>query len=447
GFGERSTYGLYAFGAILSYYLIASYLQLFMTDIGISAAAVGMIFIFAKIWDAVNDPLFGIIVDKAKFKKGKFIPWLRLASMAIPVSTILLFIIPSGASAQMKIIWSTVAYILWDTAYTMYDVPMNAIVLSMTKKQNERQKLYVTASFFVYLGALVIAIAVPMLYPSIGWGPTGIIIGLTCLLGMLPLPFKAKERYHAVEQKEANVKEILTALIKNKYLLIFTAASIIGSLTNFQISINGYFAIHNLGNESWLTPLALVSAVPVLFVAPIVPKLCTKFEKFNVYIITRIISLVVDAAIFLLGYENIGSFFALLIVKNIFTAVFSLSAIMFIADCVEYGHFTSGKRAEGVSFSLKAFTNKIIIALTGSIAMFLLAALGFVEGSGAVQSPETVKGIWYLYSIGPMIGSVISTLILICTYRLRDKDVDIMTKANNGEITHNEAKILLSGKY
>ena len=69
-FGERFLYGLYAFGAILSYYAIYSYLQLYLTDIGISAAAVGVIFIIAKVWDAVNDPMFGVIVDKANLKGG-----------------------------------------------------------------------------------------------------------------------------------------------------------------------------------------------------------------------------------------------------------------------------------------------------------------------------------------------------------------------------------------
>ena len=179
--GERVSYGMYAFGAILSYYVIMSFLQLFMTDLGIPAAMVGLIFIFAKVWDAINDPVFGVMVDKVNLKGGKYKPWLRIAGLTIPVTTILLFIIPSGASIQVKVIWSAVAYVLWDTAYTMYDVPMNAIVTAMTENQEERNKLYSLNSFCVYLGGILVAVLVPMLYPAIGWPLTILILGGLCL--------------------------------------------------------------------------------------------------------------------------------------------------------------------------------------------------------------------------------------------------------------------------
>lgn len=74
-FSERMSFGLYSFGTILSYYLIMSYLQLYMTDIGIAAEVIGVVFIFAKVWDAVNDPIFGVMVDKVHFKSGKYLPW------------------------------------------------------------------------------------------------------------------------------------------------------------------------------------------------------------------------------------------------------------------------------------------------------------------------------------------------------------------------------------
>ena len=186
---ERLSVGLYAFGTILSYYMIMSFLQLYMTDIGISAVAVGIIFMFAKVWDAVNDPIFGVMVDKVNLKGGKYRPWLRISSIAIPVTTILLFIVPAGVSVQVKIIWSSVAYILWDTAYTMCDVPMNAIVTAMTESTFERNKMYSLNAFFVYLGGILVAIAVPMLYPMMGWGTTAIIFGVLCMIGMFIFRF------------------------------------------------------------------------------------------------------------------------------------------------------------------------------------------------------------------------------------------------------------------
>ena len=445
--GERTTYGLFAFGAILSYYMIMSYLQLYMTNIGISAAAVGLIFIFAKVWDAVNDPIFGVIVDKLNFKRGKYRPWLRISSIFIPVATILLFVIPNGFSVQIKILWSAIAYVLWDTAYTMYDVPMSAIVTAMTESQFERAKLYSLAAFFVYLGGIIVAIAVPMLYPTIGWGMTVLIIGVLSFVSMAALPAKAKERHLGTAEREISIKEILLSLIRNKYLLIFTLAAIIGSVTNFALTLNGYFAIYCLGSATWITPIALATAVPVLFVVLFVPKLFKKVDKFKAYIVTRFITIGIDILIFTLGYANTTVLLALIVIKNIFAAVWGVSAIMFIADCVEYGQFRTGERTQGIAFSTKAFTNKIIVALTGALAMFCLSAYGFVSGVGAVQSQFTINGIWFLYAFMPIVGSALSVAILLLFYKLRDKDVQIMTRANNGEITREEAVSQLSRKF
>lgn len=443
---ERTSVGLYAFGTILSYYMIMSYLQLYMTDIGISAVAVGLIFIFAKVWDAVNDPIFGVMVDKVNLKGGKYRPWLRISTIAIPVTTVLLFIVPANASVQAKIIWSSVAYVLWDTAYTMCDVPMNAIVTAMTESSFERNKMYSLNAFFVYLGGLLVAIAVPIFYPSVGWGVTAIVLSAISMVTMSFVGFKAKERFNPQPEKEASIKDIVMSLVHNKYLLIYTLSAIVGSIFDFSGSLNAYMAIHCLGSSSYITPLSLASAVPVLFVVLFVPKLIEKTEKFSTYIVTRIATIVVSLVIYLVGYHNFGLFLILIVLKTLFTSVWGVMAVMFIADCVEYGQYHTGERNQGVAFATKAFTNKIIVAITGALAMFGLAACGFVEGEGVVQSAQTVQGIWNLYSLGAIVGSVLSMLILI-GYKLRDADVKTMIRFNKGEITREEAEASFTRKF
>jgi sugar (glycoside-pentoside-hexuronide) transporter len=445
--GEKLSAGLYVFGAILSYYMIMSYLQLFMTDIGIPAVTVGLIFIVAKVWDAVNDPVFGVIVDKFSFKGGKYKPWLKIASIAIPATTILLFIIPASSSIQTKIIWSSVAYVLWDTAYTMYDVPLHSLYTAMTEALNERNRLFSISSFSVYLGALAISIAVPMLYPNIGWWATGIIIGALCFASMQMLNFKCKERYVGAAAEESSIKDILMSLIRNKYLLIFTLATVIGGITNLTMSMNGYFAIHCLGGRQWITPLALATAIPVLLVVLLVPKILEKVDKFTATMLSRGAMLLTDFAIFFLGYQNIAIFFVLIVIRSMFAAVWNITSIAFIADCVEYAQFRTGKRNQGIAFATKAFNNKIIVALTGSIAMFGLAVFGFAEGAGAVQSQAVIDGIWFLYSFLPIVGNAACLGILALFFKLRDKDIRIMVRYNNGELTREEADASLSRKY
>jgi Na+/melibiose symporter-like transporter len=109
--------------------------------------------------------------------------------------------------------------------------------------------------------------------------------------------------------------------------------------------------------------------------------------------------------------------------------------------------YLTGSRTPGVAFSLKAFTNKIIIALSSSLAMFGLAAYGFVSGDGVVQTQRTIDGIWFLYSFGPIIGLVISVVLLLLCYKLRDSDVRLMTRYNNNEITREEAQAGFTRKF
>lgn len=126
---EKISYGLYFMGQNVFYGLIG-YMTTYFTDIGITAALVAIVALITKVWDAINDPIFGMIMDKVNFKKGKFLPWLRMSVIAIPVATILLFIIPTGIPMMAKIIWATLAYMLWDTAYTMLVGPALSKMIS-----------------------------------------------------------------------------------------------------------------------------------------------------------------------------------------------------------------------------------------------------------------------------------------------------------------------------
>ena len=134
---EKFSYGMYFMGQNVFYGLIG-YMTTYFTDVGITAALVAVVALITKVWDAINDPIFGMIMDKVHFKKGKFLPWLRISVIAIPVSTILLFVIPTGIPLVAKLIWATLAYMLWDTAYTLCDVPIFGIVTTMTLDQKER---------------------------------------------------------------------------------------------------------------------------------------------------------------------------------------------------------------------------------------------------------------------------------------------------------------------
>ena len=237
------------------------------------------------------------------------------------------------------------------------------------------------------------------------------------------------------------------SLVHNKYLLIFTLVSIVSALTDFGNTLLAYVAIHCLGSESYITLLTLASALPVLAVALLIPKMISRVEKFKLNIATRVIAMVLTAVMYFVGYDNVILVFVLYAGKSLFSGICAVTAIMFVADCVEYGQFCNGERNQGIAFATKAFTNKIVVALTGALGMFGVAAVGFVEGEGVVQGASTIKGLWALFGIAPLVGGILAIVIMLMSYRLRDQDVALMIRCNNGEISREEAYAAFQNKF
>lgn len=444
---ERSSYGIYFFGQLVLFMMVSSFFQLYLTNMGISAVVVGGVFIFAKIWDAINDPLFGIIVDKTRFQGGKYTPWVKLSTLLIPLATIFMFAIPAGISAQAKTIWAMAAYVLWDTAYTMCDVPIFALATAMTPQVQERNKLYALNRFFCMLGGLVVVIIVPMLYPNIGWLATAVIVGLMGLVSMAPIGFVAKERVQVEAEKSPSLKELGSYLIHNKYLLIFNGALILYALTNTVSAVQNYFAINNLGGTQWITILALVLSLPMLAVALLVPKVIAHVDKFRLYLTALGAQVTISVLMYFVGYDHLALFLVLVVLRAIASSFSGVVLVMITADCAEYGHYKTGERAQGVAFSIQTFTAKITGALSSSVGMLILGFAGFQSGEGVVQTAETKHMIWVLFSIFPAIAGILAFLLLLLFYKLRDQDVQIMAQCNQGVITREEAAAQLSREY
>jgi probable glucitol transport protein GutA len=442
---ERWGFALFMAGQGIVNTFVSSFWQFHLTNIGITAYAVGVLFLIARVWDAVNDPIFGAIIDKTHLKAGKFLPWLRTANIILPLSVILLFAIPNDFSIGLKIIWAFVSYLIFDVAYTMCDVPIFAMTSAVTDQVHERINIMSRNTVFAYLTIIAVSVIVPQIYPVIGVLYTAVLVAAISALMMLLMSRFAKERYINKDADEVTIKKMLQYVKDNKYLRIGFFGIMILSITSMTNAVITYFAVNNLGDIGMVSVLSLIIALPALAIGVLMPVLTKRFDKFHLLIFGVIGQTVMSIVCFFAGYQNFVLFIVLMTIRFVFFGIQLILQIMFTGDFVEYGEYITGKRLQGTAYSIQTFVFKFMNAVPAAIAMFILGAFGFIEGEGVVQPESAMNAIWVLFILSPVIGAFIS-LPIFAKYKLRDKTVQIMAAANSGDITREEAEKLLEGK-
>ena len=459
---ERLSYWTYFVGQNIYYNITAAFISTYLAMQGVSLAKVGLVLLIVKIWDAVNDPIFGFIFDKVKFKNGqKSLPWLRIAVLLIPVVTIILFAIPSGLSETGKLIWFGVAYLLWDTVYTLTDVPAYAMLNTMTDNLQERNLLLSVNRVFSGAGVLIYGVVLPLLISeSVGMSSTMAIaiMSVFSAVTMIPLCVKCKERnYKPVENEDSFTPgQMLSYLKSNKYLLIYYSGYMATDALKTFNAVLLFASFYLFGNSLFAIVLNVLNMVPGVFAAMLMPTILKRFDKFKTLFWMNILCVALGLVIYFAGYDNQALFLTLTCIRTIPMSIVGILAFMFTPDCAEYGEFKSGISAKGITFAIQTFSVKITGAVSSSLALFLLGLFGWISieadsfeqlaAMNIQQSPAALNGLWIVYALVPVIGMIISTFFYLA-YKLNDKDIQIMAKCNAGLITRAEAEIQLSRKY
>ena len=446
---ERMAYCLFFLGQnILWGY--AGYVETFLTDIGISAAAAAVILLVPKLWDAVNDVIFGYIVDRHTFKNGqRFIPWVRIGTMAIGITTVALFAIPKSMSQGTKAVWFLIAYILFDVCYTILDAPAYALTTVMTSNVEERTSVIAGGKLWAMVGGVVATVLVPVIRPKLGWFTACIVFVAVSVVLMVPVLFTVKERHTGMGKDTANpgLKDMLRYLKNNIYLIVTLVAMLLLGIASLEQKMAIYMGRICLGQENTATLVAGGAAVSVIVVSALVPRISKKWDKFYVLCGGLAFAIVMDIAAYFVGYDNLVMAIVMTMLKCTGLGFWSVVIYMLVADTVEYGTYKTGTRAAGISFSLQTFVAKLKNGLIGSAVLLSLSAVGFVEGKNAIQPEGVAEGVWALFCLFPAVGFAIALVILLLFYKLRTKDVQIMSQYNNGEITREEAEAFLAEKY
>ncbi|MDE6470092.1 MAG: MFS transporter [Eubacterium sp.] len=432
---ERLIYGISNGGQVIGYSLISSYLMYFYVNVfSVDARVISIIFLIGGIWDIINNPLIGTLIDRKSSSKGKLTRLIRIFTPFQAITTIFIFMGPlfiknNSPLSSAKVIYLLITYFLWEFFYSITDVSFGGLAAVISQNPIDRQKAISTASICVQLSGSLVLVIIPMILDFSKSGKTklsmaeifliiGIIAG-TVGVGIFSLSgYFVKER---IVQKKAvqPVKELLSNLIRNKPMLLLLSSNLILSFVGIGEAFSTYYYLDVLGYAS----LSIIAAAPAfvisIFSYSLIKTAKKHFSNKTILILSNITVGTFQLILFFIGlkhFQNIKVMLPAIILCNCVTGLFggilnTLPTEM-LTEATDYAEWKTGVRMEGVAFSLKNSVVKVYGTLAQGLAAFLLSLIGYVSGQGQMitQSNSVQKNIWIVFSLTPAVIRLICTL-------------------------------------
>ena len=423
---ETFSFSISAFGRSMIYTLMSTFLLIFYTDaMQLTPAHAGLIILAARIFDAANDPIMGIIADKTNTKFGKLRPYLLFSPFLIMIATAALFYVPNlGYGGRLA--FATITYILWGICFTIQDVPFWGMSAVVSPLENERNKFLSTARIFSTIGGVIPTLLVPALRNGLGntkgYFVSGLIFAVLGSMISLSAFFGTKER---VEQKKEKVTvgEIVSAYVKNKPLLLLIASSILGSAMLMAQTSGSYLATY-LIKDSGVIPKGTVQTVMTVAIGAgmlvamvLMPVLRKKMSLKAIYIASALFGAAIHAVMYFVGYSNFYVFLAILAVAGLPLGIFNVITYAMVADSVDYLEYKTGRRSEGVCFASQTFISKLTAGISTFITSLVLEKVCFIQPINDVpvldQPQQVFDGMFIMVSIIPMISLALAAVPMI----------------------------------
>ncbi len=439
---EKLGFATGVFGQNILYGIMTSYLLLYYTDVALLPLAVtGTLFAIARLWDAINDPMMGVLADKTRTRWGRFRPYLLFAPIPLAIVTILVFSVPNIAMPG-KVLFAYVTYILWGMVYTLCDTPIWSLTSVMTNDSNQKTGLISLITIFGFIGIIGVSVAfVPMLQAfggtssPLAFQKTVIIFSVIAGAAMMFIFFSTKERVEPT-QKTITVKESLGALIHNKPLMLILVSFVVtSSITSIMQAIALFFAQYNLGDAGLVSILTMVMFIPLVIGSAFTAVISKKLGKKRTLILSAILRAMILLIFYFIGYQNLTAVFIFYALNGLLIGMSTILLTSMIADCVIYSEWKTGIRADGLSFSMRTFIAKISSAIGGGLSAVLLAAYGYAANQPV--SAITQEGIFHIISLLPAIAALVG-VIPIFFYSLTQAKVEAMTSEIEERRTQNQ---------
>lgn len=430
---NRLSFGLGTLGRDMTSALVSMYLMFYLTDVlGIGpgmVVAVTVVIVVLRIFDAVNDPVMGVIVDNTRTRWGKFKPWIALGAILSAVATVALYI-DTGFGGVGFVVVFALLYLAWGITYTINDISFYGMLPSLSRSQREREAIGVVARITANIGLFTVVVGVLPITAALGrmagdtqtgWLWFAVIIAITMLAFQSLTLIFTKERVAAPAQ-HTPLRELARVITGNDQLLWVTLAMFLfmsGYMGTAALGIYYFKYIH--GDENLYPVFAAILGVSQLTGLALFPLVAKRLSRRSIHLVASALCLVGLAVFALAGSSMlvIGVAGVLLFVGQAFI---QLLMLMFITDCVEYGQWKLGRRNESVTISLQPFIYKSSNAIGSGIVGLALVWSGISGAQSAADlSPGGVLAFKAAMMGIPFVLMTASWIILRAKYRI-DED-------------------------
>ena len=424
-------YGLGAVGKDMVYALVSGFILYYYNDIlGISGTFTGVMMMAARVFDAFNDPLMGVVVEKTNTPFGKFRPWIFTGTVTNALILYGMFAMPASLTGTAMLVYASAAYVLCGVTYTLMDIPFWSMIPAITSSGKERENLSVIGRTCAAVGYAVPTVLTMLLVVRLGSGEregfaifaaaVAVVFVVTELVCVALVREKPTER-----QKTATVKEMFSALIHNDQAMVVVVGIVVFNASLYlttQLAV--YFFKYDIGNSDLFSLFGTVGGVGQILSMVSLPLLRRRWGGKQILVGALGVTIAGYLALFALSMAGVRAVAPLAATAFVIYIGFGLATVLttvFLADTVDYGEYKTGRRNESVVFSMQTFVVKLASAVSVLIAGVGIDLIG-LDDTAAVQTESTLLGLRLLMVALPVAGLVFSILYFVRKYRLTEAE-------------------------
>ncbi len=453
GRGRKFGYGVGAVGKDMVYALVSGFILYFYNDVlGASGTFIGVMMMAARVFDAFNDPIMGVVVEKTRTRWGRFRPWIFTGTVTNALVLYAMFAVPKGMEGSALLTWMTVAYFLWGITYTLMDIPFWSMIPAITRPGKEREAMAVIGRTFAALGFAFPTIATMLVVVRVGSGERDgfaffaaavavfFVVAELVMVALVKEDIPAKANGAAgteaaaaglsaavfAPERSPRISEMFRALLANDQAMVVVIGIVVFNASLYlttQLAV--YFFKYDMGNSDLVSLFGAVGGAGQILSMASLPLLRKKWSAKTILSGSISITILGYLLLFAMSLAGVRQIAALALCAFIIYIGFGLATVLttvFLADSVDYGEYKTGRRDEAVIFSMQTFVVKLASAVSVLLAGVGLDVIG-LDPAAATQTAGTLMGLRVLMMIVPIAGIAFALVFLRRRYRLDEAEL------------------------